>query len=747
MLKTLLRGGQTSLHSWRMTVQLIKVIIYISLFVILLSSCWQGFRYWQERPQEFKAALWHVLASAQFWQDDQFVHEINMPDGQIRRIQAGQLRHAPAFINSWTGLKIHMLDNITKSVFIALIGMGFLLIFFWLRGRTYSRIKRVRGAELVTAKKLSMLSKKTYNSTDKEKPWQLAGVSWPKNGETLHTLITGSTGSGKTVAMLELLDQIEERGGKAIIYDKMGSFVPHFYRPDRDIILNPFDVRSSDWDIFAEARTETDFETMAAALIPHFKDANDPFWTSAARQLFASGAASMWKTGEHSMHNLVDLLMKMDLKELAKRMDGTVAQSIVDPAAGKTALSVRTVLTTHLRPISFLSAPKTPFSIRNWVEQSQSGFLFLTSDAATHEARRAMIATQIELALVALLTLPRSHERRLWFIIDELPTLHQIPSLASGLRESRQFGGAMVLGTQVFSELRDIYGREAATTIAGNCNTRLVLNTPDMDTAEWLSDSLGRIEVERIEENISYGAAEIRDGVGLSRREQLRRLVIPSDIMRLQPLQGFIKMPHALPVARIKLHPRDRKTVEDSSVDIYGKNAKISEDDLHVQNQNQSPLTDGAEDNASSNLDSEEWNTLPPSGPPTSVYNTKNHDMGNHERNEPSIWPKKARLDSKYKRKKTPSSANDSHLPNGQEHGFNNAVHTEIANQVRLTMKKNENVDNERVDIIEKRQEQKIKNTQMGHNTKYKKPLLQSQSDDVTQPQAYGKENLLKLFD
>ena len=242
-------------------------------------------------------------------------------------------------------------------------------------------------------------------------------------------------------------------------------------------------------------------------------------------------------------------------------MEGTVAQAIVNPDAGKTALSVRTVLTTHLRPLSFLPPVTSAFSIRSWVEADTPGFLFLTSDAATHEARRAMIATQLELALVALLSRPKSADRRLWFIIDELPTLHQIPSLASGLRESRQYGGAMVLGTQVFSELRDIYGREAATTIAGNCNTRLVLNSPDMDTSEWLSESLGRTEVERMEENISYGAAEIRDGVGLSRREQLQKLVLPSDIMRLQPLHGYVKMPHNLPVAKIILKPRRRKTL------------------------------------------------------------------------------------------------------------------------------------------------------------------------------------------
>ena len=65
--------------------------------------------------------------------------------------------------------------------------------------------------------------------------------------------------------------------------------------------------------------------------------------------------------------------------------------------------------------------------------------------------------------------------RRLWFIIDELPTLERIPSLTSGQRESRRFGGGCFeIGTQVVSELREIYGRYKAETISGNCDARLI---------------------------------------------------------------------------------------------------------------------------------------------------------------------------------------------------------------------------------------------------------------------------------
>ena len=92
---------------------------------------------------------------------------------------------------------------------------------------------------------------------------------------------------------------------------------------------------------------------------------------------------------------------------------------------------------------------------------------------------------------------------------------------------SRQFGGCFVLGVQVASALRDLYGRNGAETISGLCGTRVVLAAPDRDTAQWSADSLGRSEVEEVAEGVSYGADTIRDGVSLTPRRELRALALP----------------------------------------------------------------------------------------------------------------------------------------------------------------------------------------------------------------------------
>ncbi len=446
-----------------------------------------------------------------------------------------------------------------------------------LLGRRLGRGRRLRGGELVSRRKLAWRTLPWWRRLPlpgrgpEAWPYTIARIPWPKGAETRHTIVSGTTGSGKTVLIADLVEQIRKRGERCIVYDKMGSYTETFFDEHRDVLLNPLDRRAPRWSPFLEARTARDFDTMAAALIPRQKDAADPFWITAARQLFSHGAAVLWQRGETRNRVLVDHLLKTELSALAEAMEGTVAQSIVDPANPKTALSVRAMLTANIGAMDLLPDEGDPFSIREWIEQDSGGFLFLTSRGDQHASLRGLISTWLEIAVNALLSLPRKDAqgnvpaRRTWVILDELPTLHQLPSLRPGLAESRQFGGCFVLGVQVFSALRDLYGRDGAETISGLCGTRVVLAAPDKDTSEWSAESLGRVEVEALSESVSYGTGgrpgAPHGGVSLSTRRDLRPLVLPSEVSRLENLSGYLKFPGAWPVARIGLDYRKRTEV------------------------------------------------------------------------------------------------------------------------------------------------------------------------------------------
>ena len=561
-----LRGGQTVFHGIRMWGQLLQAGMMLAALIVVAVPAWN---------------LWHSTTGADWYSAGMLtLAEVKLaigyqPDsGQIVRDADGGRRvltiQTIAASVPAARVRERIRDEVFRSAWLGgQAGAGVIALFlawFWYRGVQLGRKHRVRGAELVTAAQLRRRVRPLHRrllehlpGTKRVRAYRLAGIPFPPRSETQHAIVSGTTGSGKTVLISDLVAQIRARGERCVLYDKMGSYTRTFFDPERDVLLNPLDARAPRWSPFLEARNPRDFDMMAAALIPQQRDSADPFWVTAARQLFANGAAVLAQKGVTANRVLVDHLLKTDLTALAQAMEGTVAQSIVDPDNPKTALSVRAMLTANVSALEFLPDAGTPFSIREWVSgEDEDGFLFLTSRGDQHASLRGLISTWLEIAVNAMLSLDQADDRRIWVILDELPTLHQVPSLQPGLAESRQFGGCFVLGVQVASALRDLYGRNGAETISGLCGTRVVLAAPDRDTAQWSADSLGRSEIEEVAENVSYGANTIRDGVSLTPRRELRALALPADIMRLPNLHGFLKFPGPHPVATIRLRPVDR---------------------------------------------------------------------------------------------------------------------------------------------------------------------------------------------
>ena len=562
------RVAARSLRTWRRFVELAAVVGTIGAFVAVAWRTWSA----------TTAHDWHVMGVHALCE---FLLFAGVPPDKSKRIRdLDGTVHVESIdfiarFGPFHDLRDRVLgDAVEAALMGGAIGAAVviaLLAGLSVLGRRLQRGRRLRGGELVSARQLARRTLPWHRDLLQRlppagaPPYAVAGIAWPRGAETRHTIVSGTTGSGKTVLIADLVEQIRARGERCVLYDKMGSYTETFFDERRDVLLNPLDARAPRWSPFHEARTARDFDTMAAALIPRQKDAADPFWITAARQLFSHGAAVLWKRGETRNRVLVDHLLKTELSALAEAMEGTVAQSIVDPENPKTALSVRAMLTANIGAMDLLPDEGNSFSIRDWIEGDDAGFLFLTSRGDQHASLRGLISTWLEIAVNALLSLPRADGQgntpatRIWVILDELPTLHQLPSLRPGLAESRQFGGCFVLGVQVFSALRDLYGRDGAETISGLCGTRVVLAAPDKDTSEWSAESLGRAEVESLAEGVSYETP--RDGVTLSARRDLRPLVLPAEVARLENLSGYLKFPGAWPVARIRLRYRARPSV------------------------------------------------------------------------------------------------------------------------------------------------------------------------------------------
>ena len=320
-----LRGGQTVFHGIRMWGQLFQAAMLFAAFMTVAVPAWT---LWQSTTgaqwyaagmvslAETKLALGYEPDSGQ---------EIRFEDGTVRALAIRDIAVSVPALEARERIKVELL----ASAWLGLkTGGGLIALFlavFWYRGVQLGRQKRLRGAELVSAAELRRRVQPPHHRAlarlpggRRLRPYAIAGIPYPERTETQHTIVSGTTGSGKTVLISDLVAQIRARGERCVLYDKMGSYTATFFDPVRDVLMNPLDARAPRWSPFLEARNPRDFDMMAAALIPQQKDTVDPFWVTAARQLFANGAGVLRDKGVTDNKVLVDHLLKTDLTALAQ---------------------------------------------------------------------------------------------------------------------------------------------------------------------------------------------------------------------------------------------------------------------------------------------------------------------------------------------------------------------------------------------------------------------------------------------
>jgi type IV secretory pathway TraG/TraD family ATPase VirD4 len=254
--------------------------------------------------------------------------------------------------------------------------------------------------------------------------------------------------------------------------------------------------------------------------------------------------------------------MSADLKAVHAKLANTIASPLTATEAARMAESIRAVFNTNaqaIRSCLIQCRERPPFSIRRWVQEEPvpGSILFITSTHTDLTLNRALLTLWMDLAVNALMGMPRTRDLRMWYLFDEVHALHRMPAIEHGLQTARGFGGAFVLGMHSFDKLAETYGEEGAINLASLARTKLILATADKNTAEVCSNFIGFREVRETDEAYSIGASRSRDAATITPRTEVKPLVIPDDIMNLPSLHGYVKFPEGFPAARIRLVWRD----------------------------------------------------------------------------------------------------------------------------------------------------------------------------------------------
>ncbi len=598
--KDFIRGGQIFQNNLTMLREVLRTISVVSLVIgVVVFACVYFIKTTEYQRYLFGAAL-HT--SMYFKPNEHDYMEFQYPDGHTATVRVLDVMYNKSVSDNFdyvmTVIKSGIYIGFFSGVGIAIFGMLYLRV----KGKSIMKDKVVSGVEFEPDKNKVIEFVEKYNAAQKYKTrYHLAGIPFLKDTETFSVAISGAQGQGKTVTLSELLDEINANGDRAIIYDKQRSFIKSYYRDGRDILLNPLDRRSVPWNIHADASTLYEYESIAKAMIPQNENSSsDPYWVLGARTILSTVALRFRHEKRFKTRDLLRSLYCLSLDEIAGLLKGTPAGALIDVKNPKTSESIRSVMSAYIKSMNYVFDdvdPQQLFSIKKWVHDDKANsHIFLTSNGDIHDAIKPLYTAIFEIIIKACMTLNQSSNRRIFIILDELPSLNYVPTLIDGMAELRQFGVVFVLGYQLHSQLKSIY-KDNAQTISGLSGSRVAFQTPDEQTASWVSKNFTEVEVQRWKEGLSFGGNTIRDGVNISSTETKKAVVSASDIMTLPPLSCYIKMAGGIPpVTKVELTPKNRKQISEPfiprNLDQLAFGDLVFDDDADITNAPEMSVSD-----------------------------------------------------------------------------------------------------------------------------------------------------------
>jgi type IV secretory pathway TraG/TraD family ATPase VirD4 len=374
-----------------------------------------------------------------------------------------------------------------------------------------------------------------------------------------HILITGCSGTGKTVMLSTGVQATKSLGLKGIVHDgKDGELTAKFYNSKTDLIFNPLDQRSIAINIFDFIREDGDFDNIAAAIVP-VEAVKERFFINSARQLldgifrfvYFKGDrtnAEVWSVLNRSRSDLYRLLLSINSPS-ATYIEGDTPQS----------QSCLSTLKIHTGLFRYLLNPhnQPSFSLADWIsDEDRQGMIFLTTRVKQREALSPLMSLFINSLASEVLSLrdhPDSIRLILW--IDEWGVLPVMPSVKMLLQQGRSKGAVFVGGIQEKSQLDAAYGQEISSSLLNQFSTYIIFRMNNTVEAEFFSKLTGEAETEQTQTSFSSGTREQRESESYHQQRRSDRLILAGQLQGLPNLNCVIKV-HGYPITQSKLEFR-----------------------------------------------------------------------------------------------------------------------------------------------------------------------------------------------
>ena len=430
-----------------------------------------------------------------------------------------------------------------------------------------------KGSQVYAIDQVAPLARASLFAEDRVRPYfSFGGLPFAITGNASHTLIVGTTGSGKTTAFLRLMSSLlplstaqarriaqriasgearypmtnhewgRSRTHQAVVYNAKGEYLRYLeafgFDSNVDLFnLDPTDPNGYAWDVAADINDRESIEKFAEQLVPMntaaSRDRNVEFWLGAARRViealiiaFRNAARAAGKEPAWTLRDLVTVASTDDsIKHLLRWHDTPVQKekelfSLSNAQSSSIMLTLRESLG-HFALLAnrWHDAKKRgrTISLKAWSLNGVNSVLVLPNTKANVSAYAPLNMSVIK----ALAGLWLNEEYSLYIddngekqklhrhiFIDELGQAGNFGELGRIMEEGRWLGINTHLGIHQLSQVRETYGENGSETIIGLCSYLAFLKSNDLRTQKWMSEVVGNCLRSYEKASFSYSTSQ-----------------------------------------------------------------------------------------------------------------------------------------------------------------------------------------------------------------------------------------------
>lgn len=291
---------------------------------------------------------------------------------------------------------------------------------------------------------------------------------------------------------------------------------------------------------------------LAAAVCPSAPGDKDRYWQGSAANVLT--AVLLWITDQPGetktlarAREIVSLSRKdftdgFLVKMAASSAFGGAIREMVSPYLDLAQETYSGIMANLSENTKFLSDPQTKaatatssFSMTDLIRTPATVYLVIPPDRIDTQR------TWLRLVITALMHTFKRHplegrpEHRCMLLMDEFPALGRIEDMPRDIATMAGYGLDFTLIVQGIDQLKDLYG-PAAGTILSNCAFKWFCNVNDLESAKYLSDTLGKQTVRTIGRGESQNqgpGGRTGQGESVNYGETGRPLLMPDEVLNL----------------------------------------------------------------------------------------------------------------------------------------------------------------------------------------------------------------------